>query len=197
MCFTLCNGNFVGRHLDNGFALSTGFERLVDFFQTGLHSHTKLQIFVPGRCEEPKRGTNLLLLRAGYMFTGLVSHEKLIEARKADYYLALNKTQSTWKTDAEDIYPWMTYFLEIVKEQATEALAIIQEDQTEHLLSEKQLALWQWVQTRNELAFSRKDAIEALGFPPRTVEAIIKKLTQMKRLERIGEGRATRYRTIR
>lgn len=140
--------------------------------------------------------TNLLLLRAGYMFTGLVSHEKLIEQRKAEYYLTLNKTQSSWKTDAEDIYPWMTYFLEIVKAQAKAALTIIQEDQTEHLLSEKQLALWQWLQTRNEPAFSRKDAIEALGFPARTIEATIKKLFEMKRLERIGEGRGTRYRVV-
>lgn len=141
--------------------------------------------------------TNLLLLRDGYMFTGLVSHEKLIEGRKADYYLALNKTQSSWKTDHENIYPWMTYFLEIVKAQASAALAIIQEDQTEYLLSEKQLALWQWAQVRGELTFSRKDAVEALGFPPRTIEAIIKKLTQMKRLERMGQGRATRYRIVR
>lgn len=140
--------------------------------------------------------TNLLLLRAGYMFTGLVSHEKLIEQQKAEYYLTLNKTQSSWKTDAEDIYPWMTYFLEIVKAQAKAALTIIQEDQTEHLLSEKQLALWQWVQTRNEPAFSRKDAIEALGFPARTIEAAIKKLLEMKRLDRIGEGRGTRYRVV-
>ena len=40
----------------------------------------------------------------------------------------------------------------------------------------------------------RYHAVEALGFPPRTVEAIIKKLTDMRHLERLGEGRATRYR---
>ena len=55
------------------------------------------------------------------MFTGLVSHEKLIEARKANYYLALNKTQSSWKSDNENIYPWLVYFLDIVKHQAKEA----------------------------------------------------------------------------
>lgn len=140
--------------------------------------------------------TNLLLLQKGYMFTALVSHEKLIEERKAEYYLALNKAQSSWKKKKEDIYPWMLYFLEIVKAQAVAALEIIQRDQVEHLLSEKQLALWQWAQGRTEPVFSRKDAVEALGFPPRTVEAAIKKLVQLKKLEKIGEGRATRYRLI-
>ena len=44
--------------------------------------------------------------------------------------------------------------------------------------------------------FGRKDAVAALSFPERTVESIIKKLVDLKRLERIGEGRAIRYRVI-
>ena len=84
----------------------------------------------------------------------------------------------------------------VVKAQATAAFTVIKEDQAESLLSEKQLALWQWAQGRNEPAFSRKDAIEALGFAARTTEATIKKLVDMKKLERIGQGRATRYRVL-
>lgn len=140
--------------------------------------------------------TNMLLMQQGYNFTQLVSHEKLIEARKADYYLALNKTQSSWKTENEDITPWMTYFFEIVRAQATQAMEIIQKDRIEDLLSERQLALWQWALTRNEPTFSRKDAVADLGFPPRTIEAAIKKLRDLKRLERIGQGPATRYRVV-
>ena len=138
--------------------------------------------------------TNLLLLKQGYMFTALVSHEKLIEERKADYYLALNTAQSSWKSGNEDIFPWLIYFLEIVQSQATDALALVQEERIENLLSKKQLALWQWVKARNAPEFSRKDAVEALEFPRRTVESIIKKLVDLKRLEKIGLGRATRYR---
>lgn len=137
--------------------------------------------------------SNLLLLQQGYMFTALVSHETLIEDRQMEYYLALNKTQSTWKTDSENIYPWLIFFLEIVKSQATGALALIGQEQVENLLSEKQLALWQWAQARTEPEFSRKNAIAALGFPPRTIEASIKKLVDLKRLERLGAGRSTRY----
>ena len=90
----------------------------------------------------------------------------------------------------------MHYFLTIIQSQAHEALTLIQDDRIENLLSEKQLALWQWVQTYEKPTFSRRDAVEALGFPPRTTESIIKKLVDLKRLERIGTGRATRYRII-
>jgi Fic family protein len=162
-----------------------------------IFEYLAIHPFQDGNGRTSRLLTNLLLLQHGYNFTSLVSHEKLIEARKADYYLALNKTQSTWKSDKEDITPWMTYFLSIVKAQADEAVALIDEDNIENLLSEKQLALWNWVQARNEPTFSRKDAIEALNFPPRTIEAIIKKLVELKRIERIGEGRATRYRMMR
>lgn len=39
--------------------------------------------------------------------------------------------------------------------------------------------------------------VESLGFPERTVEAIIKKLVDLKRLEKVGQGRATRYKLVR
>lgn len=140
--------------------------------------------------------TNLMLLQHGYGFATVVSHERLVEAQKADYYLALNRTQQTWKTRREDVSEWLRFFLSVLREQARSALALLEEDSIESLLSGKQLLLWRWAQTLPEGEFSRKVAIDALGFPARTVETIIYKLARMKKLERIGEGRATRYRVV-
>ncbi len=159
-----------------------------------IFEYLAIHPFQDGNGRTSRLLTNLLLLQQGYRFTGLVSHEKLIEARKADYYLALNKAQSSWKKNPENVFPWLAYFLSIIRQQARDAMAIIEEDQIEHLLSGKQLALWQWISTRTEPEFSRKDAINALGFPARTVESVIRKLLDLKKLERVGEGRATRYR---
>jgi Fic family protein len=138
--------------------------------------------------------TNLMLLQHGYSFARIVSHEKLVEENKAEYYLALNQTQTTWKTDQEELSPWLLFIFDIFHRQAIEAQRILEMDQFEYLLSEKQLAFWQWAGTQKE--FSRKDAIDALGFPARTVEDITKKIFDMKKLERLGRGRATRYRVV-
>lgn len=46
------------------------------------------------------------------------------------------------------------------------------------------------------IEFGRKGAVEALGFPERTVESIIKKLVDLKRIERRGQGKATRYKMV-
>lgn len=140
--------------------------------------------------------TNLMLLRNGYGFTKLVSHEKLIEESKVDYYLALGKTQRTWKTEDEDIAPWLIYIFEVFLRQAREAQRLLELDQFEFLLSEKQLALWTWSQSIGNREFTRADAIAALAFPPRTVEQIIKKFVEMNKLETLGQGRATRYRRL-
>tara|TARA_R110002096_G_scaffold203849_2_gene389262 strand:+ start:13515 stop:14612 length:1098 start_codon:yes stop_codon:yes gene_type:complete len=162
-----------------------------------IFEYLAIHPFQDGNGRTSRLLTNLLLRQHGYDFTALVSHEKLIEARKADYYLALNRAQESWKSSSEDITPWLSYFLSIVKAQADQAITLIEGDNIEILLSEKQLALWQWAQARDEPTFGRKDAIEALEFPARTIEAIIKKLVELKRLERIGEGRGTRYRVVR
>ncbi len=83
--------------------------------------------------------TNLMLLQNGYAFASLVSHEKLIESSKAEYYLALNQTQRTWKSENEDVSPWLLYIFDVFLQQARAAQNILESDQFEYLLSLKQL----------------------------------------------------------
>lgn len=159
-----------------------------------IFEYLAIHPFQDGNGRTSRLLTNLLLLQHGYLFATLASHERIIEQQKVDYYLALNKTQSTWKGDQEDISPWLFFFLEVVKRQSEQALALLAADDVTSLLSAKQLELWLWA--REQVEFSRKDAIAALGFPPRTVEAIIKKLMELRCLTRLGQGKATRYRPV-
>ncbi|MES2661886.1 MAG: Fic family protein [Pseudomonadota bacterium] len=159
-----------------------------------IFEYLAIHPFQDGNGRTSRLITNLLLLHHGYQFASLVSHEKLIEQRKAEYYLALNKTQKTWKTDQEDMSSWLIFIFEIFHKQAQEAQKILESDQFEYLLSEKQSIFWQWAKQQNE--FSRQSAIQALNFPARTIEEITKKFLTMKKIERLGQGRAVRYRVI-
>ena len=176
-------------------AISTKAKHPLILIANFIFEYLAIHPFQYGNGRTSRLLTNLLLMQNGYLFTQVVSHEHIIESKKVDYYLALNKAQNTWKTNYENITPWLLYFLCIVKAQSTQALKIIEGDNIEYLLSEKQLSLWKWAINYNE-EFSRKDAVGELRFPERTIESIIKKLVDLKRLERIGEGRATRYRLI-
>ncbi len=150
--------------------------------------------------------TNLLLLQHGYSFAPYVSHEKIIEDHKVDYYLALKRSQSKWKKAKEDISPWMLFILRMFAEQGETAVALTKEDQTENLLSENQLAVWKAFQNTKTLTLrqaqgqsersrglSRKEIAEATGVNIRTVDQALKKLLVLKKIARIGKGRAVRY----
>jgi len=161
-----------------------------------LFEYLAIHPFQDGNGRTSRLLTNLILLAEGYHFTAVVSHDRLVELNKADYYLALNQTQASWKTELEDIAPFLLFFLKIVRLQAQQAIKFLEQDNFEDLLSEKQLALWQWACGLSPKPFSRADAIAALGFPARTIEASIKKLLDLNKLERLGQGRATRYRVL-
>ncbi|MDR2464512.1 MAG: hypothetical protein LBD36_02820 [Holosporales bacterium] len=135
-----------------------------------------------------------MLLRSGYFFTKITSHEQVIESNKAEYYKVLNYTQTTWKTDHEDLSQWILFFLRIVKIQAQKVIEIMQKDNFEQLLSEKQLIVWNCILRLQGTEFSRKDIIAATGITAVTVESIIKKFLNMNKIMRLGQGRATRYR---
>lgn len=177
------------------FALKTQAKHPLIIIANFIFEYLAIHPFQDGNGRTSRLLTNLMLLQNNYLFTQIISHEKIIEIQKTDYYLALNKTQSTWKTQSENISDWLIFFLNIVKSQSAQAMKIIEGDNIEYLLSEKQLSLWSWANDYNQ-AFSRKDAVAALGFPERTIESIIKKLLDLKRLEKLGQGPATRYKII-
>jgi Fic family protein len=132
--------------------------------------------------------TNFLMLKYGYDYMPYVSHEKLVEDNKDRYYLALNKSQ---KTKNYDITPWLSFFLEMILEQAKLAVKLGDKERIEIFLSPKQLQAWNYIQERGEITSGdiRKD----LGIAESTVLQILNKLLDMGKIERFGEGRSTRY----
>lgn len=138
--------------------------------------------------------TNLLLLKAGYHYIPYVSHEKLIEDNKPDYYLALRKSQKTIKTGKENIAPWLDFFFTLLLKQAEMAVGLLTDEHIEKLLSEKQLAVWLYLQKIKEA--SPKQISKATKVARPTINQILDKLMRLKKVERLGLGRSTRYRVI-
>jgi Fic family protein len=135
--------------------------------------------------------TNLLLLQQGYAYTPYVSHEKIIEDNKAEYYLALRQSQRTFKFNTADITPWVRFFLNVLLTQSKQALDLLAHAQTEQLLSPQQELVWKNIfqtdtTTPSEIAL-------AAGVPRPTVNQALQKLLRLKMIERIGSGRSTRY----
>lgn len=154
----------------------------------------KIHPFQDGNGRMSRILTNLLMLKHGYEYIPYVSHEKLIEGNKAEYYVVLRQSQKTFGTDAEDASPWLEFFLKVSLTQAKEAIALISKESIEKLLSPKQLLVWQYLLTTEE-ATPGEISKEANVARP-TVSQAIDTLLRLKKVERIGQGRTTRYRKI-
>lgn len=151
----------------------------------------KIHPFKDGNGRLSRILTNLLLLRSGYQFIEYVSHEQIVERRKDEYYLALRKSQETFKTDHETITPWLNFFLMVIKEQATKALAYLEEERVEDLLSPKQYEVWKYISKVDETSVG--EIVVATDVVLGTVRQAIERLLELKKIKRIGRGRATRY----
>ena len=138
--------------------------------------------------------TNLLMLRAGYAYVPYVSHEKIVEHNKTDYYVALRRSQATLHTDDENITPWLKFFLTVSVRQAEQAIALLSRENIEKLLSPKQLAVWRYLEGISEEMPGEIAKATKVARP--TVSQALDVLLRLKKIERIGQGRTTRYRKI-
>lgn len=140
--------------------------------------------------------TNLLLLQTDFAYMPYISHEKIIETNKAEYYLALRKSQNTLRKNKEEqnILPWLEFFLTMVLEQSKEALELLSNTNLEKLLTSKQLTVWNSIQSVD--CASPRDISQSTGIAYATVRQSIEKLLKLKKIERLGQGRGTVYRKM-
>ncbi len=138
--------------------------------------------------------TNLLLLKEGYLYMPYISHEKLIEDNKPDYYIALRRSQKTIGTKQENITPWLDFFFTIFLKQSQMAVELLSKEKIEKLLTKKQLAVWELLQ-RVEEASPGEIAKQTKVAQP-TVRQALDKLLRLKKVERVGLGRSTKYRKL-
>lgn len=152
----------------------------------------KIHPFEDGNGRLSRILTNMLLLRAGYLYVPYVSHEQIIESRKEEYYLSLRKSQRTLKTDQESIEPWLYFFLSVIEEQGLRAVALLEREHLEDVLSKKQLEIWNYISSIEEASAGDIAKHTAIARP--TVNQALEKLLVLGKIKRLGQGRATRYR---
>ena len=148
--------------------------------------------------------TNLLLLQAGFLYMPYVSHEKLIEDNKSEYYIALRRSQTTFsarggsasggKKKKENITPWLDFFFDMFLQQSQEAIKLLGKESIEKILSPLQLKVWQYLQTADE-ATPRQISKNTEVYRP-TINQVLVRLIELKLIERLGTGRGTRYKKL-
>lgn len=152
----------------------------------------KIHPFTDGNGRLSRLLTNLLLLQAGYLYMPYVSHEKLVEDNKPDYYISLRRSQKTLGTKKENITDWLNFFLDIILKQSQMAVELLSKENIEKILSEKQLIVWQYIEKVKET--STGDITKNTKIARPTIKQALEVLLRLKKIERIGLGRSARYR---
>jgi Fic family protein len=154
----------------------------------------KIHPFTDGNGRLSRVLTNLFLLQSGYLYMPYVSHEKLIEDNKPDYYIALRRSQKTFGSKEENIIAWLDFLLDIILKQSQMAVELLSKENIEKILSEKQLIIWQYLEKTEET--NTGDISKNTDIARPTVKQALEVLLKLKKIERIGLGRSTRYRKI-
>ena len=154
----------------------------------------KIHPFQDGNGRLSRILTNLLLLKEGYEYMPYVSHEKLVEDNKPEYYIALRKSQKTMNSKKDNVAPWFEFFFTILIKQAKIAEELLSKENIEKLLSEKQLIVWQYLQETKEVGTG--EIVKKTGMSRATVKQVLDRLLQFKKIERVGLGRSARYRKL-
>ncbi len=140
--------------------------------------------------------TNLLLLQTGYGYVPYISLDEIIERTRSDYYLALRAAQKSHKTGNEDITPWANYLLDALTEQTERARGIMESDRPEKLLSEKQMKVYRLFDGEQEMGVAEIAVLLKDRVKRETIKQALSRLVKLRILERLGQTRGSRYKSI-
>jgi len=135
--------------------------------------------------------TNLLLLRNGYAFIRYSSHERVVEANKNQYYLALRELQKNLKSHTEFSSTWVDFFLELLKKQKDDLKAKIERERKARRMPDLSENICNLANDHGRITvavISRE-----LRVNRNTVKKHLQRLVTIGRLVKHGKGRGTYY----
>lgn len=136
--------------------------------------------------------TTWFLLRSGYVYVPYSSLESIIERNKESYYLALQRTQKTIKSEFRDFTPWLLFFLRSLQSQKIHLEQKISKEKMLMLhlppLSSEILNL---IHEHGRLSIA--DIEKMTGANRNTLKKTVANLKREGHILRLGKGRSTWY----
>lgn len=135
--------------------------------------------------------TTLLLLKSGYLYVPYSSLESVIERNKENYYLALRRTQKTFKSKNVKHDAWILFFLKSLKAQKDILTQKIEREKIITKLPKISKQIIGLIKEHGELSISE---IETMTKANRnTIKVRLRELVADGYLVQQGKGKGTRY----
>ncbi|MCP3872014.1 MAG: Fic family protein [Desulfobacteraceae bacterium] len=135
--------------------------------------------------------TTLLLLKEGYRYVPYSSLESVIEKNKDNYYLALRRSQATFKSEDPEYEFWISFFLNALYAQKEMLSLKIEREKIFIKLSKLSRQIIDLVKDHGELSISEIESITKAN--RNTIKKKLGELVKDKYLLTQGQGKGTRY----
>ncbi|MEK7103567.1 MAG: helix-turn-helix domain-containing protein, partial [Patescibacteria group bacterium] len=101
------------------------------------------------------------------------------------------KSQKTVKGARANITPWLDFFFAMVLKHSQVAVDLLSQENIEKILSPKQLSVWSYLQSVEQT--TPREIVLHTKIARPTVNQALEVLLRLKKIERMGLGRSTRY----
>ena len=135
--------------------------------------------------------TNLMLMSRGYDFIQYSSHERIVEANKDNYYLALKTSQENLGSQKDFSITWTEFFLELLKKQKDDLAIKIERDRKLHQLPELSEKICGLAKDHNRITVAF--IVNELQANRNTVKKHLQNLVKNGQLMKYGKGRGSYY----
>lgn len=136
--------------------------------------------------------TTLLLLKSGYAYVSYSSMESVIEQSKESYYLALRRTQKSFKSEGVDWSPWLLFFLQSLQKQKRKLEQKVEKEKImRSSLPELSLKVIDLAHEYGQISVA--DIVRATEANRNTVKKRLGELVACGYLSRAGKGKGTWY----
>lgn len=136
--------------------------------------------------------TTLLMLKKGYNYIPYSSLESIIEHNKESYYLALQKTQTSWQKGEANWSPWILFFLRCLRSQKIHLEKKISKERILlKELPELQKRILDLIETHGPLSIH--DLVTLTKGNRNTIKRSLSVLVKSNYISMLGVGKATRY----
>lgn len=135
--------------------------------------------------------TTLLLLRAGYMYVPFSSFERVIEANKEQYYLALRRAQGTLAGNGSKLGDWISFFLKSMVKQKAELEKKLERELLAEKLPELSSQIIAYIRDHGRATIG--DVVAITKANRNTAKVHLRELVSAGRLVQQGKGKGTWY----
>jgi Fic family protein len=135
--------------------------------------------------------TTLLLLQSGYTYVIYSSFERVIEANKEAYYLALRRAQATLGKEDSKLSDWLLFFLHCMEKQKTSLEKKLESASLLDKLPELSTQILVFIQDHGRATIG--DVVEITKQNRNTVKVHLRELVRAGRISKQGQGKGTWY----